>query len=283
MADILHISKIAGFGYYDLSPKTSILDGIHQEWELMYIDSGSVNYVTDESAGVLKQGEILFHHPNEVHNTICNGKSGASMVTIIFECKSRAMKYFTHKALKVPKSLSPILQQLIDESIKTYIPAPDPLEIREGAPEGGEQLVRNLLECFLILLQREREIGSSINHEEDGEDNRPAAEIRRYLKDHLYERVTLEALSKKFHFGKSHMCVLFKRATGKTIIDYHLDLKVEEAKRLLREETMTVREVSERLGFESSEYFSRCFLQRTGYSPRSFRNLLITRKKPKLD
>lgn len=282
MSNFIRVAKITGVGCYDLAPKYSGGDGAHEDWEFMYIDSGSVNYLTETDSGVLKQGEILFHHPGEMHRTTCGGKNGASMITLIFECHSHAMRYFSRRAMKVPKNLMPILRQMIDECRRTY-QAKQPLQVRVDAPKGAEQLIRNLLESFLILLMREQLEESSISLKEGVEGlNQPTIDICNYLKEHIGERVTLEELSERFHFGKSHMCVMFKKSMGTTIIDYHLNLKVAEAKRMLREEATTVREISERLGFDSPEYFSRCFFQRVGHSPRSFRNMLITGVKPKL-
>ena len=281
MSNLIRVAKIAGVGCYDLSPKYSGKMDKHDDWEFMYIDSGAVNYVTETDSGTLKQGEILFHHPGEMHSTVCGGKNGASMITLVFECHSHAMKYFSRKAMKVPKNLVPILGQMIDECRRTY--QHSPLRVRLDAPKGADQLIRNLLESFLILLMREQMEETDSTFKEGREAlSQPTIEICNYLKEHLGERVKLEELAERFHFGKSHMCVMFKKNTGTTIIDYHLDLKVAEAKRMLREETVTIREISERLGFDSPEYFSRCFFQRVGHSPRSFRNMLITGVKPKL-
>ena len=282
MSNLIRVTKIAGVGCYDLSPNYMNEESKHDEWEFMYIDSGTLNYVTETDSGTLKQGEILFHHPGELHRTIGGGKNSASMVTLVFECHSHAMRYFSRRAMKVPKPLMPLLRQLIDECRRTYRSEGGAC-VRIDAPKGGDQVIRNLLESFLILLMREQK-GELDSLHKDGIEglNQPTIDICNYLREHLGERVTLEELSERFHFGKSHMCVMFKRSTGKTIIDYHLDLKVAEAKRMLREETVTVREISERLGFDSPEYFSRCFFQRVGHSPRSFRNLLITGVKAKL-
>lgn len=283
MSNLIRITKILGVGSYDLSPKYEGGFGTHPGWEFVYIDSGAVNYIIEGESGVLRQGEILFHRPGELHATKCDGKRGASMITLIFECHSHAMKYFDQKVIRVPKTIVPILRQMIDECRKTYQRS-QPLAIRNDAPKGGDQLIRNLLESFLILLMREQaSLPKPPAEEGKRTKDKPVPEICAYLRTHLGERVTLEDLSEQFHFGKAHLCVLFKRSMGKTIIDYHLDLKIAEAKRLLHEEAVTVREISEQLGFESPEYFSRCFLRRTGYSPRSFRNLLITDTKEKLD
>ena len=283
MSDIIHIRCIDAVSCYDLSPTFSTKSEKHDNWEFVYIDSGTVGYVTDSVSGTLRQGELLFHRPGEVHSTVCNGKVSASIFTVIFETSSRAMEYFSCRAIKVPRELTPLLRQLIDECARTYTVSKYPLIKRPDAPRGGEQLIRNLTESFLILLMRERKnVPTSYAPSAlEVSDCELVSDIRRYLSDRISERVTLDMLSEQFHFGKTHMCVMFKKVCGTSILGYHLELKMSEAKRLLREDTLTVREISERLGFESPEYFSRCFKQRIGYSPRDFRGMLITGAKLK--
>ena len=60
----------------------------------------------------------------------------------------------------------------------------------------------------------------------------------------LYGRLTLNDLTDKFHFSKSFLCEQFKKNTGASPINYYLDLKLTEAKRLLREDDLTVTEIS---------------------------------------
>ena len=100
-------------------------------------------------------------------------------------------------------------------------------------------------------------------------------EICEHMKNHIYGNLSLDDLTERFHFGKSFLCEQFKKNTGKSPINYYLDLKLSEAKRLLREGDMTITEIAENLGFESPEYFSRYFKKRVGHSPRDFKKMLI--------
>ena len=59
-------------------------------------------------------------------------------------------------------------------------------------------------------------------------------------------------------------------------MQYHMKLKMDEAKRLLKENKMTVNKISEKLGFETPAYFSRAFSKQVGMSPRAYRNALVS-------
>ena len=59
---------------------------------------------------------------------------------------------------------------------------------------------------------------------------------------------------------------------GINLIEYVNQQKIEEAKRLLRESTLKLYEISDMLGFNNSFYFSRVFKKVTGMTPKDYRN-----------
>ena len=54
------------------------------------------------------------------------------------------------------------------------------------------------------------------------------------------------------------------------VIEYFRNLKVEQAKILIREGNYNFTEISELLGYSSIHYFSRHFKQATGFSPTDY-------------
>lgn len=65
----------------------------------------------------------------------------------------------------------------------------------------------------------------------------------------------------------------FKIATGSTLIDYLQNLRIEEAKRLLEREKMSVDDISFDVGYEDASFFRRLFKRRTGLTPSQYRRL----------
>ena len=278
---IININDIISANLFDLSPDFVNLADKHDSWELIYVNSGTIISSTDKRNAELTQGQIVFNRPKSYHNTVCNGKTGAVIFSMIFDCAEKEIEAFDEMMITVPTEAMQILKKLIDECNKTYNISIYPLSKRPDAPFGGEQIIKNYLEVFLLLLTREK--NESLYHYDKKSKNLPelrknslSEEICEYLHDHLYEKVTLDMLSEHFHFGKVYLCDVFKKNIGITIISYHTDLKINEAKRLLRESEATVTEIADRLGFESQSYFTRCFKKRTGYPPQVFRKALIS-------
>ncbi len=93
------------------------------------------------------------------------------------------------------------------------------------------------------------------------------------LKGALYSRITLTDISNRLFYSKTYLNSIFKESKGVTIMQYYRDLKIEESKRLLRKKE-SVTAVSEKLSFESPQYFVKVFKQRVGMTPKEYRKKL---------
>ena len=69
----------------------------------------------------------------------------------------------------------------------------------------------------------------------------------------------------------SYISHLFKKHCGKSIRAYTNDLRISEAKKLLKNTGLSIKEISERTGFFDSNYFSNSFKKETGVSPKEYR------------
>ena len=276
--NVITISSIITINCYELAPAYFNQGETHDFWEIVYLDRGELSLHAGEKRMKLKQGEIIFHQPNEFHNIECDGKHSASVFIVTFVCRSSAMKYFREKLIKVPSDMMPLIRRLIDESTNTFSVSQYPLTLLSSASVGGAQLIRIYLEEFLIRMLRLGEQKNSVRGSSlrDTSENALVREIENYLVQRVCERVTLEDISGRLHFGKSHLCDVFKKGTGQTIMQYHMKLKIDEAKRLLKENKLTVNKISEKLGFETPAYFSRAFSKQVGMSPREYRNALVS-------
>jgi len=285
LKNIFNIPRVVSIHCYDLAPDYRYRGEVHDFWEIYFVDRGECTIIVGDEYRPAKQGDMIFIPPNIFHNVECDGVHSASLFIITFDCRSSAMKYFSCKTVRLPRELAPIMKRLIDESVANFTVSHYPLEPLPDAPIGGLQLVRIYLEELLICLlrheQKSERSGAYIASKGDM-DGRLVSEIRTYLEANVRSRVTVEDIVERFHFGKSHLYDIFKEAYGESIMGYHSRLKIEEAKRLLREERLAVGEIAEMLSYESPEYFSRAFKKATGISPRAFRGMLISSSRKKM-
>lgn len=278
LSTILNVNRIVTMYYFDFSPGYASKGDVHDFWEIVYVDKGEVEIHADDRSASLRQGDMVFHRPNEYHDIKSKDNHASAVFIITFDCRSAAMKYFEKRILTVPKHLRHCIKDLIDECVLNFQISKYPLEAYPDAPIGGLQMIRIHLEAFLLRLMREearsgKEIRESEPANESGDHL--AGAISAYLEEHLYGKITIGEICEHFHFGKSYLCKLYREAMGKTILQSFLEYKLNEAKRMLQEETLTVSEISERLSFDSPQYFSRMFKQYTGMTPTGFRSRLV--------
>ncbi|MEG1688441.1 MAG: helix-turn-helix domain-containing protein, partial [Hafnia sp.] len=69
---------------------------------------------------------------------------------------------------------------------------------------------------------------------------------------------------------------LFRQQTGMTISHYLRQLRLCQAKRLLRRSEYRISEIATRCGFEDSNYFSVVFTRDAGITPREYRQRFVT-------
>lgn len=272
----INVTELITILCYDLAPNFRTEGERHDFWEMVCVDRGELRYRSEDAVRVLRSGEIVFHKPNEFHNIECDGVHSASVFIITFQCSSPAMKFFCGRSIKATGNILALVKRLSSECANNFCVSEYPLKALENSPYGGQQLIKIYLEELLIQIIRNEDKKNSKAASHRITSNEGLAEkISEYLSKNIYEKVTLDGICEEFHYGKSRLCELFKRVYGKTIIQYYTTLKVMEAKRLLFENSLTVSEISELLGFESPEYFSRVFRRYAGMSPQSFRGTII--------
>ena len=96
-----------------------------------------------------------------------------------------------------------------------------------------------------------------------------------YLKENYREKITVWDISRFCHYSVSYISHLFKQRNGKNISEYINGLRIEEAKRLLRNTLKSIKEIAFMTGFSDSNYFSNVFRKNTGKSPKEYRKSLI--------
>lgn len=98
------------------------------------------------------------------------------------------------------------------------------------------------------------------------------AEAIRYINKNVNQQLTLEQISSIVGISRTHLCAVFKKETGDTLIAYLTKKKMVEAKRLLSSTKMSLSAISEYLGYSSQSHFQKVFHDQIGETPLAFRN-----------
>ena len=279
LSNLISVSKIVTIHDFEFDKDFKSQGESHDFWELVYAEKESLLCSADRKNITLNQGEILFHKPNEFHTLAANGKNAPNVFILSFVCKSESIKYFENKKFQLPPHLAKFIYSILEEGRKTFnIPYSDPslkkMKLLATPTLGGEQLIKNYLEIFLINLLREQtetEQGNSTFLPWKELSTKPIDDVTAVLKANLYASLTIDEICQKTAYSKAYLFRIFKAKTGKTIMSYYLELKISEAKKLLRENELSVREISEKLAFSAPDYFTKTFKRITGITPTAYK------------
>ena len=102
--------------------------------------------------------------------------------------------------------------------------------------------------------------------------NHVVASVKKYINEHLTERLFLNEVAAVFGISPNYLSQLFGKYNDMGFSEYINTCKISESKRLLTEGNLKVYEVAEKLGFESAFYFSKVFKKVEGVSPTEYLN-----------
>ncbi|ONI90348.1 hypothetical protein ALI144C_03105 [Actinosynnema sp. ALI-1.44] len=93
------------------------------------------------------------------------------------------------------------------------------------------------------------------------------------MHENLGEQMTLDDMARTAMFSKFHFSRIFQRATGISPGRFLSAMRLQEAKRLLLATSLSVTEISHRVGYQSVGTFSSRFRGSVGISPSTYRRL----------
>ena len=274
----IDITELLSFLYVERGKDFFYDTHCHSFWEMVYVDGGQVSIVAENAEHQVNQGELIFHKPGEYHATVPNEKNHHNMLMVSFFTQSGAMRFFENKILSVNAHQKRIIALMFSEAEELFDKITgmnDGNFIDLHSPKfGGRQLMASYLEQLLISLIRYNQDGppseaGNARAEKKTAGNLASA-IEAYLSQNIYERVSILDISRKFNVSQSYINRVFKGVMGKSVIKYYLELKMTEAKKLIRASELNMTQIAELLGYAGIHHFSRIFKKTTGVSPSEY-------------
>ena len=292
---VIEIYEIYTIHYFEYMSDFNYTGESHNFWEFVCVDKGEIEVTAGTQTLTLHKGDILFHKPNEFHSIKANGKIAPNLVVISFACHSPSIQFFENKLLSINDVDRSLLAQIIAEARNCYSSRLDDpyltmLEPSEQQLFGAEQLIKGYLEQLLILLvRRYTKSEAFFRLESPLVRKKNNAEIHNrillYLEQNVHNRLTIDQIAKDNLIGRSQLQKLFRDKNGCGIIEYFCQLKINEAKQLIRNNNLNFTQISDLLGYTSIHYFSRQFKKIVGMTPSEYASSinLLTEKSTTLE
>lgn len=273
------VESIITFHYYELSRTFYTEVERHDFWEFVYVDKGELHVRTDRGEFLLKQGEVSFYKPNELHGGGSN-KTSTNLIIITFDCFSPAMRHLENKRFSIDNQEQSLLTLLVKEGYNALTPRLDKpfkriMHKKKNAIFGSQQLIKIYLEAILIhfirrLQKQEPHFVHRSNQNKKNTSSIVSQQVAEFLASRIDSKVTLKDVCRTFAISRSRLTHIFKTSTGLGVIEYLNFLKLEKAKILIREERYSFTEISQMLGYTSIHYFSRYFKRLTQMTPTEY-------------
>ena len=93
----------------------------------------------------------------------------------------------------------------------------------------------------------------------------------KFIEENLNKKITLKTITRYCCIGRSRFCEIFKKEIGLSFKAYLRRKKIEKAKKLLKNESFSIKQISYILGYKSVPIFCHDFKRLTGLSPSEYR------------
>jgi AraC-like DNA-binding protein len=140
---------------------------------------------------------------------------------------------------------------------------------------GYRTAVDGLVRTLLIETAR-RFVGSPPSRsaapaEPDDRDALLVRRMRRFLEDNYGRAVTVSDVAAEVHLSPRHAARVFRRGTGRTVMEQLRQLRLERASELLLDRSLSIKEVARSCGYPDVRYFTTTFRRAAGAPPGAFR------------
>ena len=275
------VKEIYTIHYFEYYRDYSFSGESHDFWELLFIDKGEINATLCGELRLLKAGQAVLYKPEEFHSLQANSVLAPNTVVISFASDCEALFKLTGSILDINSLMKIIIAEIIDEARSTFTtdlgdPCYAKLEMSTTVSYGSLQIIRIGIEKLMISLIRSinkmRYIDYKVSLNKRNDENEIMIRVKKYIDNNLSSELNSESVSAASGISLSLLNKLFKRYTGKGVVGFIRQRRIEEACLMIRESDNNFTQIAERLGFSSIHYFSRTFTQLMGMTPSQYAN-----------
>ena len=107
-------------------------------------------------------------------------------------------------------------------------------------------------------------------------ENKTIYLIKNYIASHYGNAsLSVKDISDYAHLSVSYLCTFFKSETGTTLNQYITEYRMDKAKQLLIDPRNKITEISDKVGYNDGNYFSKSFKKMVGLSPSEYREKVM--------
>lgn len=232
--------------------------------EIIYLSEGEGNFIINNRPYLAKKGDILIYNRGILHDEKSNPQN--PLKTYFCGVGNLFIEGLEEGQL-VADSVSPVIHaDKYSYKIENYLS--NIFEECSSQVLGYETVCQHLLVSLIILVLRIASV------KDESVNNNPESlgfQIKEYIDKNYTRDLSLEDIANHVYLSPYYISHIFKKELGLSTINYLINRRIGEAKKLLLTTGLTVEEISSRVGYENVNYFSMLFKKIAGISPGKFR------------
>ena len=222
----------------------------HSIAEMIYVISGEGSIITGESTRAISRNDFVLIPPHLMHTEISSSQHPLEYICLGISNITLASD---------EKEFDPLLNMgSARENVYSMIVGIY-REMQKKQPE-YEMMARSLFYQLLVLLIRRKIIMRS-----------NIADVKSYIDEHYAEAITLDELASIAALSKYYLIREFKAAVGTSPMEYLLEKRITESKKMLAGTEHSISDIADSVGFSSASYFAQRFRLITGMTPLRWR------------
>ncbi len=251
---------IRGAGKNIMALESSVIDFYH----LMIVLKGNFTHIINGQEVQLNEGDALLLPPGTVRKRLFQKEFTDHVVFNFRMKKENDLK----SPIRFKNAVTPYIRKLLDaypckfyndlsHNYKFYISQNSKIDNSRDLAV-NKAILHNHLNAILIILF------DSLNPQTQ---NKYVNSILKYINDNITTPLSLADVCKAVHLSKEYVARVFKKEIGMTVTDYIIQQKLDLAKNMLLSDELSLSDISEKLGYQDYNYFSRLFKRQYGISP----------------
>lgn len=268
----IQIKKLYSVNYFEFSKDYKISNKVSDCWKLVYVDNGELVYETAGDKINLAKEKAIIQKPGEPYSVCTNGSAPAYIVVIAFDFVADNINFFENMIINITAKQKRLISKILMEFSATFEnslekPYINALQERIDRPVGSKQLIYQYLCELLIFCMRGITVGHMVY---DRDSKIPTNSVIEFMTKNISHNITVEDMAHHYGTGVITVNRMFRKYHNTTPMQYFIKLKIDYAKKYLRETDYNVTQIAEMLGYANIHYFSSQFKKITGMSPTQY-------------
>lgn len=256
----------------------------HTEVEVIILNHGAVDFLTDDKKIRLHAGQGVLINQNIIHAVhAVDGKANCSLYSMTFH-PSFLFGYgntLMSSKFLVPILSSPALQTIVldekDPWQEKILDLVNSVIAANLTKKYGYELLCKSYLCQLWLSLLDHIAPQHVSNSRQATTSLDESRVKQailYIEKHYAEQITLEQLASSVHISKSECCRCFNRTLQLTPIEYLMKYRIFKAANIIQSnvhEPSSMSELAFRVGFNNASYFNKVFKQFLHCTPSEYK------------